>query len=374
MSFDLPGLGDIREINQEYVEQEHSMSQSSRLFRRLALGCAAVLLAGFTSTAEADDEVIIAVGGGLFERGLSENIAAAFTRETGIDVQFVAASPGERAARVKAMAEAGRFEWDIVLSSERHARLLSDSLLMGICDSANLTDKVVEGGCKDFGALGIVGGLPLVQRTDKFDGEIMESWADFFDVERFPGPRGLPNYGNPLVVIAPALLASGVPADELYPIDFDRAFEVLDRVKPEIAVWWRSGDQSQQIFRSEEAVAGQLWSGRALGLVNEGMPLKVVWEGAPADEAYWVVLEKGPNTENALKFLEFYYGSTEGHAEFFEMTNWDTANRAYLEGLPEDERANHPGLFVDKMLKEDYAWSVPNADETLRRWNEWLSR
>ncbi|SLN65718.1 extracellular solute-binding protein [Oceanibacterium hippocampi] len=352
------------------------MEEKLKLFQRMVVGCAAALLAGTATIAPAaaEGEVIIAVGGGLFERGLSENIATAFTRETGINVRFVAASPGERSARVKAMAEADRFEWDIVLSSERHARLLSEHLMEDVCEKADVAGKVVDGGCKSFGVLGIVGGLPLVYRADKFDGKKMTGWADFFDPEGFPGPRGLPNYGSPLVVIAPALLADGVPADKLYPIDFDRAFAVLDRIKPEIAVWWRSGDQSQQIFRSEEAIAGQLWGGRALGLVGEGMPLEVIWDGAPADEAYWVVLKKGPNQANAVKFLNHYFSSTDGHSEFYAMTNWDTANRAYLEGIPAGESSGHPGLFVSKMLKEDYDWSVPNADETLTRWNEWLSR
>lgn len=338
-------------------------------------GIATIALAGaLWAGAAQSQEVIIATGGGLFERGLSENIGAAFTRETGIPVVFVAASPGERAARVAAMSEANRFEWDIVLSSETHARQLADHLLANPCDLADIHDVVVEGGCREFGALGVIGGLPMVQRSDMFDGELMQGWADFFDAERFPGPRSLPNYGNPMVVIVPALLADGVPESELYPVDFDRAFAVLDRIKPETDVWWRSGDQSQQVFRSEEAIAGQLWSGRALTLVDEGMPLHIVWEGAPADEAYWTVLENGPNTEAALQFLQFYYSNVEGHREFYEMTRWDTANRAYLASIAPEEADQHPGLFVDMMVRENQDWTVPNAEEINLRWNEWISR
>jgi len=339
----------------------------------IAAGIAAAAGALVAMPASAQGEVIIATGGGLFERGLSENIGAAFTRETGIPVQWVAASPGERAARVAAMSEAGRFEWDIVLSSETHARQLADYLLMNPCEAAGVTGMVVEGGCREFGSLGVIGGLPLVQRTDMFD-EQMTSWADFFDVERFPGPRSLPNYGNPMVVIVPALLASGVQEEDLYPVDFDRAFEMPDRIKDSTYVWWRSGDQSQQVFRSEEASAGQLWSGRALTLVDEGMPLNIVWEGAPADEAYWTVLADGPNAENAIRFLEFYYSNSEGHREFYEMTRWDTANRDYLSSIDPSEADVHPGLFVDSMMRENNDWTVPNAELINLRWNEWISR
>lgn len=347
-----------------------NISSRKSMFIPLALASALALAAG---SAQAAGEVIVVTGGGLFERGLQENIAAAFTRASGIDVRFVASSPGERAAKAKAMTEAGHIEWDIVLSSETHARLLDEYLLRDVCDLAGVTDFVVEGGCRSFGALGVVGGLPLVYRTDSFEGR-MESWADFFDPERFPGPRGLPNYGTPMVALIPALLADGVPREELFPVDFDRAFSVLDRIKPMVSVWWRSGDQSQQIFRSEEVIAGQLWSGRALDLVSEGMPLEVIWDGAPIDEAYWVVLKDGPNTENAVRFLEHYYKSTEGHMDFYNMSKWDTGNRAYLDSIPEAERGVHPGLFVDRMVRTDHDWSVPNAAEIDRRWVEWVSR
>ena len=172
----------------------------------------------------------------------------------------------------------------------------------------------------------------------------------------------------------PALLADGVPKDKLFPIDYDRAFKVLDKIKPQVAAWWKSGDQSQQLFRSEEVVAGQLWSGRALDLVSEGMKLNVVWDGAPTDEAYWVVLKGAPNAANAIKFLNYFYAKSDGHAGFYKTSKWDTANKAYLQSIPEAERSRHPGLFLDRMIREDHAWSAANAAEINRRWNEWISR
>jgi spermidine/putrescine-binding protein len=226
---------------------------------RLAVALSA-MLAG--SHAAAEGQVIVATGGGLFERGLAENIGAACTAESGIEVVWVAASPGERAARVAAMSKTGRFEWDILLSSETHARQLNEHLPQDVCGIAGIESVLVGGGCRSFGSLGVIGGLPPVHRSDMFDGRLMESRADFLDLEAFPGPRGLPTCGNPMVAIVPALLADGLAECDLCPIDFDRAFAVLDRIKASTDVWWRSGDQSRQIFRSDEAIAGQLWSGR----------------------------------------------------------------------------------------------------------------
>lgn len=352
------------------------MGMQTLAFKRIGAVCVATLaLFGSLAQAQGAGEVVVVTGGGLFERGIRENIAAAFTKSTGVNVRFVASSPGERAVKTKAMNEAKRVEWDIVLTSETQAKLLNDYLLKDVCALAKVApESIVAGGCKPFGTLGVIGGLPLVHRTDAFGGKRMGSWADFFNVAAFPGPRALPNYGSPMVVLMSALQADGVAKDKLFPIDFDRAFKVLDRVKPQVAVWWKSGDQSQQVFRSKEAIAGQLWSGRALDLVSENMPLHVVWDGAPTDEAYWVVLKGGPNGANALRFLNHFYASSEGHMAFYNTSKWDSGNRAYLKSIPDADRGKHPGLFLDRMVSEDSEWTAANAPEINRRWNEWISR
>lgn len=82
-------------------------------------------------------------------------------------------------------------------------------------------------------------------------------WDDFWDVEAFPGPRGLPDTGDrdwwvPVV----ALLADGVAPDDLFPLDLDRAYAKLDEIKPHIDVWWKSGNQLQQIMDTAKTATG----------------------------------------------------------------------------------------------------------------------
>lgn len=38
----------------------------------------------------------------------------------------------------------------------------------------------------------------------------------------------------------------GVPADRLYPMDIDRIFASLDKIKPHIRKWWGTGSEIQQ--------------------------------------------------------------------------------------------------------------------------------
>ena len=66
------------------------------------------------------------------------------------------------------------------------------------------------------------------------------------------------------------LLADGVPADKLYPLDLDRAFKKLDEIKPHITVWWTSGAQSAQLLNDGEVDMVMAWNGRVSALTKEG--------------------------------------------------------------------------------------------------------
>jgi len=45
-----------------------------------------------------------------------------------------------------------------------------------------------------------------------------------------------------------------VPRDKLFPLDLNRAYKKLDTIKPHVAAWWKSGDNSMQILRGGDAV------------------------------------------------------------------------------------------------------------------------
>lgn len=73
-----------------------------------------------------------------------------------------------------------------------------------------------------------------------------ETWADFFDTSKFPGKRAFPKsiYAGTVEI---ALMADGVSKDDLYPLDFDRAFAKLDELKSDL-VFYDSYAQGQQLM------------------------------------------------------------------------------------------------------------------------------
>ena len=154
-----------------------------------------------------------------------------------------------------------------------------------------------------------------------------QSWADFFDVAKFPGPRSLPDTGDrdwwvPLA----ALMADGVPRDKLFPMDVDRAYKKLDTIKKHVAAWWKSGDNSMQILRGGDAVMSMLYSSRAVPLAKSG-EFDFTWNGAIRDTGNWAVLKGGPNTANAIKFLDFFVQDPSEHLPFSDEVSFDSNNK-----------------------------------------------
>ncbi|TIV95359.1 MAG: extracellular solute-binding protein, partial [Mesorhizobium sp.] len=278
-----------------------------------------------------------------------------------------------------AMSSANSVEWDIISPQAEDLNQATSGYLYNFgrsCEQVpNVAKEGVDGSCI-AGGLGIsrtIGAGTLVYDTQAFPNGGPKSWADFWDVKRFPGPRTLPA-DIPEWVLAFALEADGVPADKLFPMDLDRAFKKLDQIKPFVTVWWKSGDQSQQVFRSGEAVMGMLWSGRALGLRKEGLKLELVLNGAARDISPWAMLKDAPHKEAALAFLNFFMTRPEAHLAFVKAINYETSNKDASSLIPEAERRNLPTAPENwsHTFSVDRDWMEQNSARLHERWNAWI--
>ena len=123
----------------------------------------------------------------------------------------------------------------------------------------------------------------LTYQTNKYGANGPKSWADFFDVQKFPGRRTMLSDG--LYALEIALIADGVAAADVYqtlrtPAGLDRAFAKLETIKPHVAVWYKSSGQAMQLMRDGEADIGLISNARAQSVVKDGTPLTFVWDEA----------------------------------------------------------------------------------------------
>ena len=190
-----------------------------------------------------------------------------FTAATGIQIRTVTpVSYG----KVKAQVQSGRYEFDMTsINSMMWLRAVREGLAEPIDWTIVHKDKVPADAvvADGHGIASNIQGTNLCYRSDKFPNGGPGTWADFWDVKKFPGNRGLCISDSPRTLIF-ALLADGVPREKLYPLDLDRAFAKLDEIKPHIKVWWREGNQSQQLLRDGELDMMSIWNARADRLVT----------------------------------------------------------------------------------------------------------
>jgi mannopine transport system substrate-binding protein len=323
-------------------------------------------------------EVIIAGAPGAFGETVKKTFYDPFTVATGIKVVAVAVNQRERLAKLQGQFASGNKEWDmIVLPSDQMPGAKPYLRDLGDCaELANVVNDAADGTCIRYGVYVNVGGGVLAYNTDIFpDGRQQpRGWADFWDVKAFPGQRVMPNIGSPWWPLAAALVADGVDQTKLFPLDIDRAFKKLDRLKAHL-VWWSSGDQSMQIMRSREAVMGMLFIGRAINLKSHDVKVNIVWNGAPIDANFWAVTKDAPHPLAALALLNFVFTRPEAHAEFMKTTGESTLLKSVLPLLDDDTRkvaAVEPSNWAS-LIKPDEEWLASVRAQLLARWNTWIA-
>ena len=249
---------------------------------------------------------------------------------------------------------------------------------LGACTAMpNVAADGIPGICGRYGVQYLTGGVVLGWDSAAFTGRRAPSnWADFWNVKDFPGHRSLPSYGNPWNnTLLFALMADGVPANALFPLDLDRAFRKLDEIKPVIDVWWKTGAQSVDMFRSGDIQMAPLWSGTAYAAKRSGVSLDWTYDQAAADLGSWAVLKGGPHPNAATAFINFYMANPQNHAGFAREMGYATTSRDGLALLGPGEKhelVSSPAV-LSQMASIDGNWVEANGKATLERWNSWLA-
>lgn len=334
-----------------------------------------------TSAAAAQPgEVVVATTGGAYDKALKEVWFEPFTKSTGIKVSTVTATDSEQRTRAQAMASAGRVTWDIInnvdiiAESAQNRSFIRD--LGTFCKPFEARKDLLEKSCNSAGVRISFNATLLAFNAERFKDGQPRSWADFWNTARFAGPRALPSFNDPWRILAAALLADGVPADKLFPLDIDRALKKLDEIKPQIQLWWRTGDQSQQGFRNAEYVMGMIWGTRASALRAEGQPVATSYDGAFLLADTMQVLRDGPNAAGAEALLKFYLDNPAVQARLAERLNVTPPSLDAVAMMSEAARANIPNSpeAFKAIVKHDSAWIAANQARMLEAWNAWIQR
>jgi len=358
------------------------------LLQSLRTSCVALLMACGASTAMAQErQLAIMVGGGTQGEGIVKAYIEPFEKETGIKVRVIRDQVST--AKVALQHRTGTIDFDLGGTTPSGAVLLQRRGMLEDIDYSRLDqalmNKLEPSSKEPWGVQIFAYGWVLGIDTSKLPAgaPLPQNWADFWDVKKFPGRRTLQN--AELGIQSPleeALLADGVPMEELYPLDVDRAFRSLDKIKPHIRTWWKQGSEQMQLFRSGGIAMGMGFDGRFTQLIDDGRPIHIVWNQYKRTGLYWVIPKGAKNIAEAHAFISFS-NRPERQAEFSRLTGYGPSNPdAFNFIVP--EIAKKLSTYPDNMKSSyvmDNDWYTEvgadgksNAERLTQRWNEWITQ
>ncbi len=319
-----------------------------------------------------DKQLVIRDPGGPYAEGFGEAFYKPFREATGVEI-VPATGQHQPTAFIKSMVEAGAYTWDMAhVSKDVHEALSRMGHLEPLQLDAALGELPPQFKAPHYAAVNVVGSV-LAYRTDRFPaGKAPRTWKEYWDTKAFPGRRALRR--NPMETLEYALLADGVAPGSLYPLDVDRAFRSLDRIKKDVGVWWTSGAQTSQLLKSGEVDLCPTWNARAQVVADEGAPVAIMWSQFFYTTEGWIIPKGSPKAELCRQFIKFAT-SAERQAVFTKyLTYGPTLPGAYKFIDPKRARAfpTHPDNLKGG-IEWDVGYWARNRDAVTEKFNAWVA-
>lgn len=354
--------------------------------KQLAFGVATALAAA--SAAQAAETITVVSWGGAYTKSQVEAYHKPWMTQTGNAI--ISADYNGGLAEVKSQVEAGNVVWNVLDVEYSDAvrgcdegllEPIDHSFLPPAPDGTPAAEDFIEGALPECAVSNIVWSTIFAYDTSKTTG--VDGIEDFFDLEKFPGKRGIRK--NPKANLEMALMADGVPASDVYdllstPEGIDRAFAKLDTIKDE-AVWWEAGAQPPQLLADGEVVMTTAYNGRIFNAAaGEGKPFEVNWDGQILDFDLWVIPKGAPNIEATMDFIAFST-DTQRLADQASWIAYGPARKSSgaLVGLYHDGKtkmAPHMPTAEANLanaLVNNFEFWADNQDELNERFNAWLA-
>ena len=251
--------------------------------------------------------IVVRDDGGIYTKAYGAVYYRPFSEKTGIEVVGVQAN-AEPVAQMKSMVDTKSYTWDMAKISQPAILLLTTQGKVYLEKHGLENDAAVKmipaHYTSPYGVPTNIYSTVLAYRTDAFKGrKAPNSWADLWNVKDFPGRRSLRKH--PFDTLEEAAMVSGVPTQQLYPLDLDRAFAGLDQLKPKVDVWWNSGAQCEQMLKSGEVDMIATWVSRPQSAMADGAPVSIVWNQNLWGVDNWSILAGTPNADACREFIKF---------------------------------------------------------------------
>lgn len=347
------------------------MKKSSRILIVSLVLLSTVIIAAYSGCSKSSDKQLVVLSwGGALQDAQRKTIFKPFEKKYG--VKIIEASPVDY-GKIKAMVQNGKPEYDVMdVDADFVPRGAKEGLLEKLdftaIDKTNLDNAFTT----EYSVAAEIFSNNISYNTKAYSKDNHpKTWAEFWDVKKFPGARTMQKW--PMTILEIALLADGVDSKKLYPLDVDRAFRSLDKIKPNIKSWWDTGAQSIQLLTDNEVQIGELWSGRVLAAQGQNMPVALEDNQSVLSVDSWTVIKGAKNKDLAMKFIAFAT-SAEVDAEYARAYPYGPVNLKAYDLLTKEEKARlatNPEKRKNQVMI-DVDWWFVNFDKVNERFQKWL--
>jgi len=229
------------------------------------VGTAASLLVAGAVVAE---PITVVSWGGSYGAAQDNALFNDASKNTGIEI---IRESGASMSKTCLQVESGAVTWDLVVTgsggaANAAAKGCLERIDYNVVDVSDFYPNLYTEHCVGSDVFATV----MAWNTEKYgepgsDGA-PQTWADFFDTEKFPGTRAY-RANNVDGALEPAIMADGVAPEDVYKVlstreGMERAINKIRELKPNIAVFWGSGAQQAQLMKDAEVDMSTGWNGR----------------------------------------------------------------------------------------------------------------
>lgn len=167
-----------------------------------------------------------------------------------------------------------------------------------------------------------------------------------------------------------ALLADGVEPAKLYPLDIERGFKSLDRIKPHVTNWIAQTPQTITLIQNNEVDFTYAYSGRVLAARRSGVSIDFSFDQTINPMEYLAVPKGSRNKDAAMRFLDFTL-RPDRQAHFAETLAYVPAKSAALNLVSAESKKYLPDLTNPNNAILNDEWWADRLVELEKRFMEW---
>ncbi len=341
-----------------------------RIHRMLALGSMLGLGLGGALPASAAGQITFVSQGGAYQEAQTKAILDPAAKELGITINQDSAP--DAWPMIKTQGETKQPIWDVVDTPPANCVRGGKEGLIETLDFSKIPNAASMPAAykTPYSVAYEFYSSVLAYNKATLGDKVPQSWADFWNVEAFPGTRALRNH--PHATLEAALIADGVKPADLYPLDVERAFRKLAEIKPFVTVWWTSGGQSAQLLHDGEADMIMAWNGRVSAVMKDSDDIGFTFNEGLLQSTHLCILKNAPNLATATTFLNAAI-SPPLQANLPMEIDYGPGNPAAFDvGTIPAERAaelpSAPANAAKQALLSDEWWASPEGVAAEARW------